>query len=236
MIQSKLLDVVIISYAKDDYCRALTTNCINSLIASENNSLDLFNIIVVESEPEINWEHLAENVKTYPAPLPYGYHKFLNFGRKMGNSPWVALCNNDLIFKDGWFTSIIEASAHLPDFMSFSPMCPMTQPLYGIRENNGVIEGYEIRKHISGWCIVHKREIYNIIGELDERFHHWFCDNDYAMELVANGLRHALVTESIVEHHDNNIGKTTERVVKDYDLMYRMTSGSYPIFKEKWSL
>ncbi len=236
MMQSKLLDVVIISYAKDDYCRTLTINCILSLMSSEDNANDIFNIIVVESEPGITWNHLSENVKTFPAPLPYGYHKFLNFGRKMGNSPWVALCNNDLIFRKNWFSSIIEASEQLPDFMSFSPMCPMTQTLYGINENMGVLEGYEIRKQISGWCIVHKRDIYDIIGDLDERFHHWFCDNDYAMELISKKVRHALVTKSIVEHHDNNIGKTTERVVKDYDLMYKMTSGSYPIFKEKWNL
>jgi hypothetical protein len=236
MMQDKKLDVVIISYAKDDYCKDLTTSCIISLMSSEDNPGDLFNVIVVESEPGITWEHLAENVKTYPAPLPYGYHKFLNFGRKKGNSEWVALCNNDLEFKRNWFTNILEASEQLPNFMSFSPLCPMTQPLYGINQDTGLIEGYDIRKQISGWCIVHKREIYNIIGDLDERFSHWFCDNDYAMEIIANGVKHALVTKSIVEHHDNNIGKTTERVVKDYDLMYKMTSGSYPIFKEKWNL
>jgi hypothetical protein len=39
-----------------------------------------------------------------------------------------------------------------------------------------------------------------------------------------------------VVHHDKNIGKTTERVVKDETVMYNMTNGSYPIFKEKWNL
>jgi hypothetical protein len=49
-------------------------------------------------------------------------------------------------------------------------------------------------------------------------------------------LKHALVTDSVVVHHDKNIGKTTEAVVKDYNQMYNMTSGSYPLFKEKWNL
>jgi len=236
MTQDKLLDVVIVSYAKDQYCRYLTTRCLISLIISENNSKDLFNIIVVESEPGVKWEYLGENITTYPAPLPYGYHKFLNFGRRLGNSPWVALCNNDLSFRTNWFTNIIEASKESPDIISFSPLCPMTQPLYGIKENTGIIEGYDIRKQISGWCIVHKREIYDTIGDLDERFNHWFCDNDYSMELMKHGLKHALVTKSLVEHHDNNIGETTERVVKDPNQMYNMTSGSYPLFKEKWNL
>jgi GT2 family glycosyltransferase len=130
----------------------------------------------------------------------------------------------------------MRASVTNQDAISFSPICPMTQRIYGINENTGNIEGYEIRKQISGWCIIHRREIYNTIGDLDERFYHWFCDNDYSMELMKHRLKHALVTKSLVEHHENNIGETTERVVKDPSQMYMMTSGSYPLFKEKWNL
>ena len=234
MIQNKLLDIVIISYAKDDYCKYLTKNCIFSILLSEENAVDNFNIIVVESEPGVKWEYIAENVKTYEAPLPYGYHKFLNFGRKKENSQWVALCNNDLEFTTGWFTNILKASIENQDVLSFSPICPRTQTMYGIFENTGYYMGYNIRKEISGWCIVQKRDIYEIIGDLDERFHHWFCDNDYAMELQYHGLSHILVTDSVVIHHDKNIGKTTERVVTDSNQMHEMTMGSQPIFIEKW--
>ena len=237
MIPTKLIDIVIVSYAKDDYCKGLTENCIRSILASEKDPETLFNIIVVESEPSVKWENLSGIVHTFESPIPYGYHKFLNFGRKKGNSSWVALCNNDLEFKDKWFTNILIASEISPDVMSFSPICPKTQPLYGIRENTGLLmEGYEIRKQISGWCIIQKRKIYDKIGDLDERFHHWFCDKDYAMELRKHKIKHLLVTNSIVVHHDKNIGKTTERVVKDETVMYNMTNGSYPIFKEKWNL
>ena len=133
MMQDKLLDIVIVSYAKDDYCKELTKNCLFSLLNSEDNAVDDFNIIVVESEPGVNWDWMAINIKTYEAPIPYGYHKFLNFGRKKGNSQWVALCNNDLEFTKGWFTRILEASSTVPEALSFSPLCPMTQTLYGIK-------------------------------------------------------------------------------------------------------
>lgn len=228
------VDVVIISYAKDEYCKSLTVNCIESLFISEENP-SIFNVIVVESEPSVRWEnHFPVNVTTYDAPLPYGYHKFLNFGRKKGESEWVALCNNDLQFTKNWFSEILKANKENPGITSFSPICPMTQSMYGINPHTGLHMGYEIRKQISGWCIVHKREIYEKIGDLDERFYHWFCDNDYAMTLYQNGIYHALVTDSVVIHHDKNIGKTTERVVETNDEMYRLTSGSNHIFQEKW--
>jgi GT2 family glycosyltransferase len=234
MIVESKVDIIIVSYAKDDYCKDLTRNCIKSIFNSEDNSIDIFNIIVVESQEGVRWENEFENVFTYDAPLPYGYHKFLNFGRKKGSSEWVALCNNDLEFTRGWFSNILKANTDNPDIISFSPYCPMTQMTYGIHPHTGLNIGYEIRKQISGWCIVHKREIYDIIGDLDERFYHWFCDNDYSMTLWEKGIKHALVTDSIVIHHEKNIGKTTERVVETNDEMYRLTTGSQSIFEDKW--
>jgi len=232
---NKKCDVVIISYAKDDYCKGLTKNSIESLFASEDNPYDLFNVIVVESQDGVVWEELFPNsVTTIKAPMPYGYHKFLNYGRKEGDNEWVALCNNDLTFTKSWFTNILKANLENPDIISLSPICPMTQTMYGISPHTGIHLGHEIRKHVSGWCIVHKREIYDLIGDLDERFYHWFCDNDYAMTLWEKGIKHALVTDSIVIHHDKNIGKTTEKVVDNNDEMFRLTSGSQPIFLDKW--
>lgn len=233
-MKDKLVDVVIISYAKDDNCKNITQACLESLIRSENNFEELFNVIVVESQPDVSWNEISPCIQTYQSPLPYGYHKFLNFGRKKGKAKWVALCNNDLDFIKGWFSKILKASEADPSILSFSPICPLTQTMYGITPHSGIHIGYEIRKQVSGWCIVQKREIYDIIGDLDERFYHWFCDNDYAMTLWEKGIKHALVTDSIVMHHDKNIGKTTEKIVNDASEMYRLTTGSQPIFKEKW--
>jgi GT2 family glycosyltransferase len=234
-VDSKI-DIVIVSYAKDDYCKSLTSRCIETLFSSEENSSEIFNVIVVESQEGVTWNYKNCNIQTLSAPLPYGYHKFLNFGRKSGSSEWVALCNNDLEFTKNWFSTILDCHEKNPDVISFSPICPMTQVMYGIYPHSGIRFGHNIRKELSGWCIVHKREIYDIIGDLDERFFHWFCDNDYAMTLMQQGLKHALVTDSIVIHHDKNIGKTTEAVVSDNTEMFRLTTGSQPIFLEKWGL
>ena len=54
------------------------------------------------------------------------------------------------------------------------------------------------------------------------------------MTLQSKGLEHILVSDCIVIHHEKNIGKTTERVVDSDEEMKRLTSGSQPIFNEKW--
>ncbi len=156
------IDIVIVSYAKDDYCKSLTSRCIETLFSSEENSSEIFNVIVVESQEGVTWNYKNCNIQTLSAPLPYGYHKFLNFGRKSGSSEWVALCNNDLEFTKNWFSTILDCHEKNPDVISFSPICPMTQVMYGIYPHSGIRFGHNIRKELSGWCIVHKREIYDI--------------------------------------------------------------------------
>lgn len=232
---AKILDVVIISFAKDAECEKVTLNCLKSLLDSEENFENLFNIIVVESNPNVKWDYLSKCIKTYDAPLPYGYNKFLNYGRKKGNSEWVALCNNDLKFTKNWFSNILKASLIDSNILSFSPICPLTQAQYGILPNSGNYLGYEVRKTISGWCIVHKRCIYDIIGDLDENFTHWCCDNDYAACLYLNKLKHGLVTSSIVFHHDKNFGIVTESVVKNQDFFDELTKSCIQKFNQKYS-
>lgn len=230
--RKKMIDIIILSYSYNDELRFQTERCLISLLDSESNSDDLFNIIVLESQPEVNWDHYR-NTKTYTPPKPYGYHKFMNYGRKIGIGEYVCLCNNDLYFTKNWASELLKSSQENPDIFSFSPICTMTQPLYGINPNSGNIEGYEVRKHISGWCIFQKRIIYDFIGDLDERFTHWFSDNDYSLTLFSKKLKHLLVTSSIVIHHDKNIGKTGPAVLSENE-MYNATSGSQEIFLEKW--
>lgn len=227
-----MIDIVILSYAANDELYQETKNGLDSLFLSEKNSTELFNVYVLESQEGISWNDYP-NTQTFTPPKPYGYHKFMNYGRKLGSSEYVCLCNNDLIFKENWASEILSFAGKHPEILSFSPMCPKTQPLYGIRENSGYHIGNQIRKHISGWCIFQRRSIYEIIGDLDERFTHWFSDNDYALTLHTHQLPHCLVSSSIVEHHDKNIGKTGPVVLTESE-MFQATSGSQEIFIEKW--
>lgn len=228
----KEMDVVIVSYAKNRTCWNLTFETINSLFSSEKDWK--FNVFVVESEPDCDWSQIFQNTQTIFTDGKYGYHKYLNLGRKAGSAEWVALCNNDLVFRPGWARKIDQAWEYNQSYLSFSPICPFTQPQYGIKLNTGLIKGYDIRLHVSGWCIVQRREIYDKIGDLDENFTHWFCDNDYAMTLQFSGVNHMLVTTSVVEHHANTLGKTTTETVKDPEKLREMTIGSKIIFDNKW--
>jgi hypothetical protein len=234
----KHIDVVIISWAKDDALLQVTKDGLNSLFQSEEDIA--FHAYIVESNKDIRYEDMEEyqmkwmhSVKTIHTDLPFGYHRYLNLGRREGNSDYVALCNSDLIYEKGWASEILRAMEFDPEYLSASPWCPQTQG-----SNSSLVdqlfEGYRVRAELAGWCIFQQRKIYDIIGELDEQFEFWYCDNDYAMQLEKNEIKHCLVCNSIVNHHDGNLGKTGRSL--SFEDQERITNGQASIFTQKYQI
>jgi GT2 family glycosyltransferase len=232
----KHVDVVIISWARNEELLQITKNGLNSLFESEKDVT--FHAYVVESNKDICYEDLEEyqmesihSVKTIHPKEEFGYHKYLNIGRRAGNSPYVVLCNSDLTYEKNWASNTIKVMEELPRFLSASPWCPQTQ---GSNESNleNVFEGYRVRGELAGWCIFQQRKIYDIIKELDERFSFWYCDNDYSLELQKHGISHCLVPASVVNHHEKNLGKTGE-TLSETD-QRKITTDQQSVFMDKW--
>jgi hypothetical protein len=229
------IDVVIISWAKTPELHKITKAGLDSLFDSAEDGVT-FHAYVVESNPDIEYEEYNQflwmhSCTTIHPNQEFGYHKFLNIGRRSGNSPYVVLCNSDLTYEKGWANRIIESMKLNPTILSASPWCPQTQgdntPHLG-----KIYQGYQIRKEVAGWCIFQQRKIYEIIGELDERFKFWYADNDYALDLQKRGIPHALVPDSVVNHHEKHLGKTGETLSELEK--YQITSAQREIFLRKW--
>lgn len=227
------VDVIIISWAKNDYLHKVTTDGLDSLIKSEDNII--FNTYIVESNHSINYDNYNLNsphtFKTIHPDTEFGYHKYLNIGRKAGKSDYVALCNSDLTYEKNWASNIINAMNYDKDLLSTTPWCPQSHPI-DHNHMNKIYYGYRVRYELGGWCIFQQRKIYDIIGDLDERFRFWYCDDDYGEELKKHKIKHALIGNSIVNHHDKGLGKTGETL--DDKLKYEFTQAQQAVFNEKW--
>lgn len=123
------------------------------------------------------------------------YNESLNLGAKRASGDYLAFCNDDIITTSGWFDKLLP---HFDKYDSLSPHCP-DNPFWK-EKPTGIVEGYEIGKILCGWCIVMHRKTYEKIGGFDECVQFWYSDNIYADQLKYHGLRHALVTDSIVYH------------------------------------
>ena len=207
----KHIDVVIISWARNEELVQVTKDGINSLV--ENDEGVTYHIYVVESNKDIKYEDMGEyqrkwmhTIETVYTDEPFGYNKYLNIGRRLGNSPYVALCNSDLTYEKNWATNIInEMERH--NALSASPWCPQTQGPNTPHLHN-VYVGYRVRGELAGWCIIQKRKIYEQIEDLNEGVSFWYSDNIYADEIQARRIKHILVPSSVVNHHEFNLGKT----------------------------
>ena len=211
---SKEVDMVILSWAKDDALKEITERGIRSCIESDPSVQ--FNFYVVESNPSV-----AYDVTTIHPETDFGYHKFMNIGVREGDAKYVCLCNNDLTYETGWATEIINVMESQPYIQSASPWCPQTQ---GSNEEHKdkLYAGYGVRNEVAGWCIFQQRSIYEHIGELCEDVEFWFSDNLYAEQIKLNKIPHVLVANSVVNHHDGILGKTASTIDEETKQKYMM--------------
>lgn len=193
-------DVVILSFAKTDAHRQVTQNCIDSIINTTTSPELKTNIVVVESNHSLAPFSFPGSLKTIYPKTKFGYHKYMNIGISELGGPFVCMCNNDLIFHEGWAEEILSAFEKDEGLASVSPRCPDFHKNIATGSNQKLFYGYEIQQQVAGWCIVARRTLLNRIGPLDEKFVFWYCDNDYARTLQKNNLKHALVLEAKVTH------------------------------------
>lgn len=223
------VDIIILSYAQNQELKSTTEQCINSLISSEDPRKIKFNIVVIESENELEDFQYEHTTTVYPAEV-FSYNRFLNIGIAMTAAKYVCLCNNDLIFHPFWATEILKAFNQHYDLSSASPACSIHHPKMGFKLHNGIYSGYRSRYEVAGWCLFMKRDIFRIIGKLDENYKFWCADNDYSNMLSVLRLRHALITSSIVDHLD---GVTLD--AQTQDRKDELTANEFFYFEKKWN-
>ena len=197
MKEKAFIDIIILSYAKDESLKTLTLQTIETLLRSEDPEDVHFNVVVIESNKTLKPYQYENSATIYPDEK-FGFHKYLNMGIKLTSNPYVCLCNNDLIFHKGWASEILKAMRNDPVMLSAVPYCPNFHKKNGFNESAPPLEGYF--GVLIGWCIFVKREIFEIIGMLDENLVFWYCDYDYSNTLEKHKVKNCLVPASVVTH------------------------------------
>lgn len=209
------LSVVILSNTINNSIFEMTKYCLATLLDSEKKNKNLeIEIILVEGNNDYTKYGFSydDDIKIIIPDIEFNFHKFLNIGISAASGEYIALCNNDLIFKRNWFAEMLKVKAANPEIGSFSPYDENTNRLpKHIVLKNDFVKGYELQKEMMGWCFVVEKTIFDKIGKFDERFNFYYADNDYAMCLIKYNIQHALVCKSYVTHL---VGKVTEEVIK----------------------
>ena len=217
------IDIIILSYARSPELRALTEQTIQSLLNSEDPQKIQFHICVIESQKNIPAYNYPNTETLWPTEK-FGYHLYMNIGIRRTHSQYLALCNNDLLFFPSWATAILEAMKLDPELMSAGTWCNLFHTRNKVSLSPTLQYGYTNGILVTGWCIFVKREIFNLTGPLDEKLKYWYCDDDYRKTLESKGIKHALITNSRVDHLTSqtaiSLDKKSHRKMSIYPLLY----------------
>lgn len=207
----KIIDIIILSFAKSDKHRQLTINCIDSLKKSAHSNK--FNIIVVETNLVVNYDALG--VKTVYFEEPFNYNGHTNKAVMLSDNELIGVFNNDVIFDVDWFSEILKH--YKKDIYSCSPISLTSASQREFVGRKEPIDGYGIARELSGWAIVFTRELWLKIGGISELVNFWCSDDVYAKQLQEHDIKHYLIPTSIVNHVDqgSNTLKTLDAEIKE---------------------
>ena len=223
------VDIIILSYAKNEKLKQITQSGIDSLLLSEDSDKIKFNVVVIESNRQQAPYQYVNAVTIYPK-TNFGFNKYLNIGIRSTSAPYVCISNNDVKFHKQWATEILKYLQADNEVMSASPICPIFHPKKGFHVNSGHYYGQNAGEEVAGWCIVFKRSLLNIIGMPDEKIKFWYADNDYANLLKKHHISHVLVSTAIVDH----LVESTKLSI-DHVTQHKYTDGSYIYYDYKWN-
>ncbi len=180
-----LVDVIILSKADRHRDTFITQKAIDTCI--QGSSGLPVNIIVME-----NGFGQYRGATTIPKRGKFNYNQYANEGASLGSAEWIMVANNDLEFKDGWLHNLIAAEHPI-----VSPHEPNDPRQADITKNTvGTVCG----KHLSGWCFMIKRKLWQDIGGFDTDVNFW-CSDDVVIEQVkAVGIAPMVVKGSLVDH------------------------------------
>lgn len=211
-----VVDVVMISDAKNRQIQQMTQNAINTCINGSKGFK--INVIVVESQKNIKYN----NAKTIYPDFPFNYNAYGNFGIKQGTAHYVMHANNDLLFNNGWLNALISANHPL-----VSPKEPADQRQRDIAVNT---TGTQTGRHLSGWCFMIERSLWEKIGGFDEEVS-FYCSDDAVIEQCKNvGVEPMLVPSSTVRHLISTTLKTIPSIQRK-----ELTDDQIRIFNKKYN-
>lgn len=198
-------DLIIVTQSSGELIQ-ITQNCIDS---ARQDKADL-NVIIVETGQSYKYD--VDKIIEYNGE--FNYNRALNLGLKYIKGDVHILANNDLIFHPGW--SKIGEQMALNGYHSASVL---SQSHNGYQVGDFVYQGYEIGKHLTGWCIFMDKYCHEKIGKLDESVAFWYSDNLYACQLRAARIMHGLFCNCQVDHlTSRTLTRQSSRIQRYYQI------------------
>jgi GT2 family glycosyltransferase len=240
--------IVIVTWNNLGYTR----QCIESLLADQtwpNKKL----IVVDNASTDGTVEYLTdlseenENVLFIANRENLGFAAGNNIGFKhLDDSEYVVLLNNDTVVPKGWLANLLkhlrnpEIGAVGPVTNSIGNEAMIEVPYTDVKEMERFAQAYTAAHEgeffeigvLAMYCMAMRREVFDQIGPLDERFGvGMFEDDDYARRLREKGFRIICAEDAFVHHWGRASFSKLDNA--EYTQIFEK---NLALFEEKWNV
>ncbi|CAM3719408.1 glycosyltransferase [Cohnella lubricantis] len=223
----------------------LTQACIESIRAYTPPSP--YELIVVDNastDGTVGWLKKQPDIRLIANSENVGFPRGCNQGMRLATGGRLLLLNNDTVVTPRWLeqlTACLESDERIgavgPVTNQASYYTAVQAPYSGREEMLAFAEGYnrsdpskwEERAKLIGYCLLLRREAYETVGELDERYSPGnFEDDDYCIRLRLAGYRLMLCADTFI-HHEGSAAFRQD--IKRYQQTIKRNAVQ---FVEKW--
>lgn len=216
------MTVALVSASINDKLKGITMTAVTSARASVPEAT-----IRVYETSGLRVDYPGAEVVPYEGE--FVYNRVLNQAIRECQTPYIALCNNDLYFHRDWYRRCREVMDQ-GGYLSCSPAGKGCRVGYLSPYQHR--EGYGIGQELCGWCLLVRRDLFDRIGALDEGCEFWYSDNIYVDQLKAEGITHVLVGGRLVDHLESVTLKT--RTQGDQQRMTQLQKRVYDGLRKKY--
>lgn len=240
------VSIVIVTYNNWSY----TKQCLNSLIYT-NDYPDL-EIIVVDNmstdETRIELSRILHpQLKVILSPINTGFAGGNSIGCQSATGDYIILLNNDTILSPGWVYRLIKPLIENEEYGMAGPVSNSVgndqmldffvgDPIHGadklwLNEFYKVYKGQYYETELLGfYCVAIKREVYDLVGDLDISYGiGMFEDDDYCERVKEQGYKLIVVRDAFVYHHGSASFKKIES--STYQQVWERNKA---LFEKKW--
>jgi GT2 family glycosyltransferase len=228
---------------------AFTKSCLLGIERSISLDRIQHEVIVVDngstdetSELLRSWSGSRSNARVISLGRNLGFAKACNEGARMARGHYLAMLNNDTLPTPGWLESMVQLAEGKPGVgivgskllypdgkiqhigMAFGENRIPRHIFRGFPSNIRPAKESRECQAVTGACLLVKKEIYDVVGGMDEMYRNSYEDTDLCLKVRARGYRVLVCADSVVYHFE---GMSEGRFAHDFR--------NAALFKARWA-
>ncbi|MDP9727213.1 MULTISPECIES: glycosyltransferase family 2 protein [Alicyclobacillus] len=238
----KLVDIVVVSYNT----RSLLLECLQLIY--KHTSLPFQIYVVDNGSQDGSVQALKKNSFPHLQVLRntrnLGYARACNQGILQGNSPYIVLCNSDVMVQEGWLEPLMACIQSDPNIAVVGPKMIDGQGRItaagvfgtvfdhqprGYLEPNGLhlYNEQEDCLSVCGALYMIRRDLLSELGLFDENYFFYFEETDYSINARWHGYRVVYCPQSVIRH---DVGGSS----RNHRQLRQWFENSRNYFEKKW--